>query len=149
MIEILGHIYYAIGLIVILSILTLIVKFKSLSLISEWAEKFKLVTGKSPEDKDYKSKEEKDLIKGAAVLVTLEFIWAMGGLLTYSWYIFLSMLLYSIIIGQIFKPIKYSILGKIVTLFSLFLRFSVYLFLIINHFHLHYDLFSIIKNFIK
>lgn len=144
-----GHIYYTIGLFVLLSLLTMILKFKNINSVREWFDKFKIVTGKDPEEKDFRNKEERDLYKGIAALSVFEFLWVIGGLLTSSWYIFIFLLLYSVIITQITKPIKYTIIEKIVSLHFFLLKFFVYLFLIINHFHLHYDVFSIIKNYIK
>lgn len=144
----LGHIYYAIGLITLLSLMSIIVKFKKINSIREWFDRYKEITGKTPEKKDFRSKEENDLYNGALVLLTFEFIWVIGGLLTTSWYVFLSILLISIIIGSLVRPIRHSIVGRTITLLFLLFKFSVYLFLVINHFHLHYDILSLIKQII-
>lgn len=142
----LGHIYYTLGLIAILSTLSMIMKLKKMNSIREWFDKYKQITGKTPEKKDFRSKEENDLYTGLSVLAAFDFIWALGGLLTGSWYVFLSLMVYALIIGIIIKPFKYTLIGTIISIHFLLFKFFVYLFLVINHFHLHYDILSIIKN---
>lgn len=144
----LGHIYYAIGLFVLISLITYITKFKKITSVREWVEKFKTVTGKDPKKDDYRSKEELNLFLGISILSLGEVIWALGGLLTGSWYVFLSMFVYAIILNLLIKPIKFTLFGKIVILHFIVLKFLVYLYLIINHFHLHYDTLSIIKSYL-
>lgn len=143
-----GHIYYAIGLLVILSSLTMIMKFKKMNSIREWFDKYKVITGNSPEKADFRSKEESDLYRGISTLGIFEFMWVIGGLLTSSWYVFLSLFIYALIVGLIIKPFKYTFFGSIISIHFLLLKIVVYLFLVINHFHLHYDIFNIIKNHI-
>lgn len=144
----LGHIYYAIGLFVLISLITYITKFKKIPYVREWDEKFKTVTGKDPKKDDYRSKEELNLFLGISILSLGEVIWVLGGLLTGSWYVFLSMFVYAIILNLLIKPIKFTLFGKIVILHFIVLKFLVYLYLIINHFHLHYDTLSIIKSYL-
>ena len=144
----LGHIYYATGLLILISIIAHISRFKKIQSVSEWVEKFKSVTGKDPQKSDFRSKEELNLSIGISILSLLEFMWALGGLLTGSWYIFLSLFIYSIIIRLLIKPIKFTLFGKIAALHFIILKFLVYLYLIINHFHLHYDTLSIIKSYL-
>jgi len=143
-----GHIYYTIGLIVVLSVLSMIMKFNKMNSIKEWFDKYKKITGKEPEKKDFRSKEENELYTGLSTLGVFEFIWALGGLLTGSWYIFLSLMIYAIIIGLIIKPFRYTFIGTLLSIHFLILKFFVYLFLVINHFHLHYDILGIVKQII-
>jgi len=140
----LGHIYYAFGLIVLLISISMIMKFKKLNLIKEWRVKFKIVTGKDPQDKDFRDEEEKSLYNGMSMLSLIESIWVIIGLLTGSWFIFLSLLVYSTIINLINKPLKFTIVGKAISLKLLCIKALVYLFLILNHFHLHYDVLKLI-----
>lgn len=144
----LGHIYYAIGLFVLISLITYIIKFKKITSVREWVEKFKTVTGKDPKKDDYRSKEELNLLIGISTLSLGEVMWTLGGLLTGSWYVFLSIFVYDIILNLLINPIKFTLFGKIVILHFIVLKFLVYLYLIINHFHLHYDTLSIIKPYL-
>ena len=95
----LGDIYYAIGLIAILVLFTKIMKFNKMNKVLEWLTKFKEITGKSPEDKDFRNKEEKDLFTGITALSSFEFIWVVVGLLTGNWLIFLLLIIYAFIIN--------------------------------------------------
>jgi hypothetical protein len=142
----LGHIYYAIGLLIVLLSLSMIINFKKISSIKEWFSKYKKITGKKPETKDFRNEEERKLYSGIMVLSTIEFTWVVGGLLTGNWYAFLSLLIYSLVINLISRPIKYTIIDKIIAFHFLFLKFLLYLFFVINHFHLHYDILTIIKS---
>lgn len=144
----LGQIYYGIGLIFVMISLSMITKFKKINLVKEWFVKFRNITGKDPESKDFRSEEEKNLYVGITTLSTFEFIWLFFGLLTSNWYVFLVILSYGVIVNQIVKPMRFTIAGKIVSLHFLLLKFLVYLFLVINHFHLHYDILNIIKSYV-
>lgn len=144
----LGHIYYAIGLFVLVSLITYITRFKKIIFLREWVEKFKNVTGRDPKREDYRSEEELNLFIGISILGTVEFIWLFCGLLTSSWYVFLSIFVYAMILNLLIKPIKFTLFGKIIIFHFIILKFLLYLYLIINHFHLHYDILSIIKSYI-
>lgn len=144
-----GHIYYAIGLFILLISITAIIKHNKYWKIHEWYTKFQEITKRKPNDNEFDSKIDFDLYRGFPVLFLVEFLWVIIGLLTNSWYIFSGVLIYSFLIGAISKIIgKWSMISKILRLHLLILRFITYLYLIINHFHLHYNAFDAIKNLI-
>ena len=141
-----GHIYYIFGLLIILSIISIIANFNKFYSIEEWYNKFKKVTGKYPEKKQFRNTEEYNLRLGTSILGYIEFTWLLLGILTSSWYIFIALFLYMTIISSIIKPIRFNIIGKVVSFHLILVRFSTYLFLVINHFHLHIDVLSIVRN---
>lgn len=143
-----GHIYYAIGLLVAFSILSIILRFRKIYSTKEWIEKYEKVTGKKPIRKDYRSREEYTASETSDILSSIEIMWIIGGFITNSWYIFGSLLVISFLLNLIIKPIKFTFFHKYISLSFLILKFSVYLYLIINHFHLHLDTWSIIKQHI-
>ena len=143
-----GHIYYAIGLLVAFSILSIILRFRKIYSTKEWVEKYEKVTGKKPIRKDYRSKEEYSVSETSSILSSIELIWIIGGFITNSWYLFGSFLIISFLLNFIIRPIKFTFFHKYISLSFLILKFSVYLYLIINHFHLHLDTWSIIKQYI-
>ena len=143
-----GHIYYAIGLIVTFSILSIILKFRKIYSTKEWIEKYEKVTGKKPLKKDYRTKDEYSSYETSGILYMVELGWVILGLITASWYIFGSLLILSYLLNILIKPIKYTFFHKYISLSFLLFRFFVYLYLIINHFHLHLDTWSFIKQFI-
>lgn len=143
-----GHIYYTIGLLVAFSILSIILRFRKIYSTKEWIEKYEKVTGKKPIKKDYRTKEEYSLSESSGILSSMEIGWIILGFVTNSWYIFGSILIVSFLINFITKPIKFTFFHKYISLSFLLLRFFVYLYLIINHFHLHLDTWFIIKQYI-
>jgi len=143
-----GHIYYAIGLLVAFSILSFILRFRKIYSTKEWIEKYEKVTGKKPIRKDYRSKEEYSASETFIVLSSVELAWIVGGFITNSWYVFGSLLVVSFLLNLIIKPIKFTFFHKYISLSFLIFKFSVYLYLIINHFHLHLDTWFIIKQYI-
>ena len=143
-----GHIYYAIGLLVAFSILSIILRFRKIYSTKEWIEKYEKVTGKKPIRKDYRSREEYSASETSSILSSIELMWIIGGFITNSWYVFGSLLIISFLLNLIIKPIKFTFFHKYISLSFLMTKFSVYLYLIINHFHLHLDTWSFIKQFI-
>jgi hypothetical protein len=143
-----GHIYYAIGLLVAFSILSTILRFRKIYSTKEWIEKYEKVTGKKPIRKDYRSKEEYSASETSSILSSIELTWIIGGFITNSWYVFGSLLVISFLLNLIIRPIKFTFFHKYISLSFLILKFSVYLYLIINHFHLHLDTWSIIRQYI-
>ena len=143
-----GHIYYAIGLLVAFSILSIILRFRKIYSTKEWIEKYEKVTGKKPIRKDYRSREEYSASETSSILSSIELMWIIGGFITNSWYVFGSILVISFLLNLIIKPIKFTFFHKYISLSFLILKFSVYLYLIINHFHLHLDTWSIIRQYI-
>ena len=141
----LGHVYYTFGLIIIVSLLTILVKFNKISNIREWYTKFKKVTDKIPKEKDFRSKEEYTLYNSFTSLIMFEFTWTILGLLTNSWYIFLSLFIITLIINLIRKPIEFTIIDKVLGFKLILIKLLIYLYLVINHFHLHIDTWSYIK----
>ena len=100
-----GHIYYAIGLLVAFSILSIILRFRKIYSTREWIEKYEKVTGKKPIRKDYRSKEEHSASETSSVLSSIELVWIIGGFITNSWYVFGSLLVISFLLFLIIKPI--------------------------------------------
>lgn len=143
-----GHIYYAIGLLVAFSILSIILRFRKIYSTKEWIEKYEKVTGKKPIRKDYRSREEYSASETSSILSSIELMWIIGGFITNSWYVFGSLLIISFLLNLIIRPIKFTFFHKYISLSFLMTKFSVYLYLIINHFHLHLDTWSIIRQYI-
>jgi hypothetical protein len=138
----LGHVYYGLGLIILICILTMIMNYFKISKISEWCYKFKEKTGKAPIKMDFNSIDDFNLYNGISFLIAIEFIWTIGGLLTNSWYIFMFVIIISTIIKIIMSIniLKWSFISRLIFFLFLNFKFLLYLFLIINHFHLHIDI---------
>ena len=140
-----GHIYYAIGILIFIGSLFTLIRFNKVFSVKEWYFKFKEITDKEPTILDFRKKGDKKIFVNHNFLLLFEIIWITLGLITNSWYIFLSILIINIILNIIFRKNRFSLIGKISSFGFLLLRISTYLFLIINHFHLHIDLLEIIS----
>jgi len=144
-----GNIYYLIGVLVVLILFRSILKFGKLYSLKEWKEKYEKIIGRKPSKKDFRSKKEYSLSESSNILGLFEVIWIIGGFFTGSWYIFGTMILVSYILNIILNPIKFTIVHKLTSFTFLLTRLFVYLYLIVNHFYLHQNTYSIVKSYIK
>jgi hypothetical protein len=144
-----GNLYYIIGILVALSTLSTILKFKKLYSIKEWKEKYEKVIGRKPIKKDFRTRKEYSILETSNILSLFEFIWIILGLFTPIWYVFISIVFASYLFNFILKPIKFTIVHKLFILTFLLARFCLYLYLIVNHFYLHQDIYNIITQYIK
>jgi hypothetical protein len=140
----LGHIFYFIGLIIFLSNLGILSNFFKINRIKEWSLKFNKVTGKNPVKGDYKEKEF-DLFISFGFLMAINFIWIFFGLLTKSWIIFSLLLVFNLIVNLVSKAIGlFTSVSNILQFVKLCIVTGIIGLLVINHFHLHIDLYKII-----
>ena len=144
-----GNIYYLIGVLVVLSTISSILKFGKLYSLKEWKEKYEKIIGRKPSKRDFRSKKEYSLSESSNILGLFELIWIIGGFFTASWYLFGIMILISYTLNVILNPIKFTILHKFVSFTFLLSRLCLYLYLIVNHFYLHQNTYSIVKSYIK
>lgn len=140
----LENLFYIVGLVVILSVLNIISKFKSIYSVREWEQKYKKVVGKIPVRSDYRSKSEYNLSRKMGILYLFEITWIIIGILTHNWYLFLGLIIFSFVIGIILKPFRYTLVFKILSVLFLIIRLLLYTYLVINHFHLHIDTYEVI-----
>lgn len=144
----LGHIYYTIGLIPLLMSLAVLIKLRDYNRVKEWASKFEEITKSKPKKTDFRSTEEYSIYTGVSGVLAVDFIWCVLGLLTQSWYVFLSILTISLVLNFVKRSINLNPISTIITSIILITKFSVYLYLIINHFHLHYDTWQVVKGYL-
>lgn len=141
-----GDIYYSIGILVLFSVLSTILKFGKIYSIKEWIEKYEKVIGRKPTKKDYRTKKEYSISESNKILSVFEMIWILFGLFSNSWYIFLFFLILSSLLNILIKPIKWTIAYKIIVFTFVLSKMSLYLYLISNHFLLHIETYNVILN---
>ena len=144
----LGHIYYVIGLIPMLMALATLTKIREFNNIKIWKSKFEEITKRPVRKEDFRSIDEYNTYAGINGIMIIDFIWVVLGLLTGSWYVFLTMLSISLLVNFI-RKMTISVISNILFSILLISKFLVYLYLIINHFHLHYDTWNLIKNYLQ
>lgn len=145
----LGHIYYTLALIPLLMTLAIIIKLNEYNKIKEWYSKFEEITKSKPKKEDFRSVDEYGIYAGTSGIMYIDFIWVLLGLLTASWYVFLSILAISIVVNILKKIPLIKIMSPIFNYILLSVKFSVYLYLIINHFHLHNNTWQMVIDYIK
>ena len=78
----------------------------------------------------------------------LYIIWAFVGLLSFNWILFLALILLSVIGTIITKITKNRIVKIIYRKFDGILSACILLFIILNKYHLHINLYELIKNYL-
>ena len=139
-----GHIYYFFGLIIFLLDLGLLMKFSKIHKTKNWVESFLKVTKRNPNKQDMGGNDLREIMSFNQIL-SINFLWIFFGLITNSWKFFLSLLVINFILNFVilntkkFKNINFGIE------FIKFLLITISTgFIVINHFHLHIDIFDYI-----
>jgi hypothetical protein len=147
--KLMGHLFYLFGLIVLFFNIFNISKYKRIFELREWMIKFKKVTGRNPVVTEYRKNDDKDILTTWSVSVIFTSFWIFLGLLTKNWYVFLFIILLNTFINLITRVVgEFSIFSFIMQFVKNILILFVVIFLILNHFHLHLDIWNSIKSFL-
>lgn len=141
----LSQIFYFFGLIIFILSVSRIFQYFKLIEIKEWLLAFKKVTQKEPVKTDFRSTKDYNLFVSFGCLSIFETIWIILGFMSSNWLIFLALFLFGFILKQILDFTSFTI-QKIVGLIFTTTKSLVILILVINHFHLHQDLVTLIVN---
>jgi|688.fasta_scaffold536072_3 hypothetical protein len=144
-----GHLFYIFGLFVFLANLNYISNFFDFIKIKEWTESFKKIAKRNPTEKDYK-KEKLEKYRKFSGIEKGNSVWIFFGLLTSSWKIFLILLGFIGLMDLIIKISgEFRVISKYLTILKMSLLSISTLILILNHFHLHEDLFRHLVGFLS
>ena len=141
----LGHIFYFFGLLVFILSLNRIFQYFKLIEIKEWLVAFKKVTQRDPVKTDFRSVKDYNLFVSFGCLSMFETLWIILGFMSSNWLIFLVLFLSGFILKQILYFTSFNI-QKVVGLIFTTTKYLVILILVINHFHFHQDLVTLIFN---
>lgn len=140
MIEIIGHIFYFIGLFILIMSFSNMFNFLKYISIKNWSDTFKKVTGKDPKKAEFRSLEDYNIFSIYVTFVFVEFMWILVGLTSSSWYVFLTLLFLELFYRFFISITSLTFLfNKIIGQIFYCLKFIVILLLILNHFHFHLD----------
>lgn len=128
------HIFYFIGFLFIPFSILRLLKSQEIIKVSYWIHKFKKVTGKTPEIKDFSDSKEWKFIAGIVMISVLESFWTIIGLLGQNWPIFLFLLLFGILTNLVNKQ-PFMIIKRIVLTTFFFVKTIFLILLVFNHFH--------------
>lgn len=138
--QMLGDIFYSIGLLVLLLNTLIISKFITIFKLHEWVTKFKKVTNRIPTRNDYRTKEDQGLLLTWSFTLILTGTWFIIGLLSSNWIIFSGV----IILNFIFNITSFFIKINNIKIAIGILKYSIIilsvLFLILNRFHFHINM---------
>jgi hypothetical protein len=138
----LGDIYYFLGLLLFLVDLGLLMKYSKIQKTKNWVDAFLKVTKRKPNKDDMKSEDFQELNSFNSVL-TFDFLWMFFGLITNSWKFFLLLLVVNFILNIIINQSKsFKKVIFILGFLKICLITSSIGLLVINHFHLHKDLYQ-------
>jgi hypothetical protein len=120
-------------------LLTLLFKWNRISNILEWFEKFQKITKSKPNQIDFRKKGDYSLYIRTNLIIMIELLWILAGLFTNNWFIFLSVIIYSIISRLAINRIRWTLLGKTLSYTFLITRIVIYSFVILNHFNYFFN----------
>jgi len=141
----LSQIFYFFGLIIFILSVSRIFQYFKLIEIKEWLLAFKKVTQKEPVKTDFRNTKDYNLFVSFGCLSAIETLWIILGFMSSNWLIFLALFLSGFILKQILDFTSFTI-QKIVGIIFTTTKSLVILILVINHFHLHQDLVTLIVN---
>jgi len=140
-----GHIYYFLGLLLFLANLGIILKLNKILKTQNWVQSFLKVTNKNPNKKDMPEGEYQDFVSFNSVMI-VNFLWIFFGLISQSWKMFLLTLSIIFLINfllVLFSKIKF--LTNILNFTKVCIITVGIALLVINHFHIHIDMYEVIK----
>ena len=133
------------GIICLMLNISTLNNFNRLQRISEWIDVFQKKEGRKPSKEDF-NEEDFKLFGQYSLQILIYVLWVFVGLLSNSWIIYLVLITQLSISSYIFKLIgPYKRLSKHIKFINLFIGTLVLLFLIINHFQLHINIYDYIK----
>lgn len=139
-----GHLYYFFGLLMVIVNISLLPNIFKYHKINYWAATYLKVSGKPPKKEDF-SDGEWDLFNVFVQSSVSTSFWIFLGILTQSWKIFILMTFLLFCINWFLKNWgSQSLPSKTLIVVKSLLVTVVPLILVINHFHLHLDLWSLL-----
>jgi len=139
-----GHIFYFTGLLVLLTNIQFLYEFFSYIKIKEWFEKSKKFTNTFHSTNRFKKVDILNYKKFQGVR-TLNYLWSIFGILTPTWKVFLIIILFNFLSELLIKYIgEFKLISKIIFVLKSTVVCNLFLITIINHFHLHLDLFDLL-----
>jgi hypothetical protein len=142
------NLYYFIGVFILLSVISQLLKFNKLFSIIEWYDKFEKITGNKAKKEDFRNESEWTIFISRNILLIIEGFWIIFGFITNNWFIFVLLVVYGKILSFLFDNIKYTLIGKYIYLKYHILKAFLYGLMIINNFHIGLDLWKIFKDFL-
>jgi len=145
-----GDLFYSIGLLVTVLNVFLVLKYKKIYEVIDWLSKYKKVVGRNPRKEDFRSKSDQELLLFWSSTVLITVIWMLFGLMSYDWMAFLIIFIINILLNYLSKISLYiKRISFILKFMKSLIMVIIISFLVINYFHLNFDISSHIKAFLR
>ncbi len=138
-----GHLYYIIGLIILMLSFSNIIHYYRFINTILWIQSFVKISGSPPTSKDFRSEIDYTVYLNFNSFTSIGFYWTLLGLITNSWVVFLYMIVLHFVLKFILDSKFITVSKHFGFLFNI-IKSSLILLLIINHFHLHIDLLKLL-----
>jgi len=136
MIDILAHIYYASGIFTLIKMGYSISDRSILFEIEDWRLRFLQSMKRKPKETDFRTKAEFDTLGTHSVLNAFEFMWCSIGLIfSGSQHIFTYAFFAILISSLVCNILAYGSSARFLRTITIFARFLIYIYAIINHFY--------------
>lgn len=132
---ILNHLFWFFGIINFISLFGYIFNFKKTNYAIEWYYRYNEVLGRKPKKHEFRNKEDYDIYVNRGILSLYEIIWIIFGLLTNYWFVFLIILIISLMINFGLDKWRFTFIDNSIRFVFIISKCVSYIFLIINHFH--------------
>jgi len=141
-----GHLFYLIGIFILLAISSNLINFNNYFKIRNWIQTFKKVTQKDPQVSDFREKKDHEIYTTYSAISVVEFFWYMIGITSNSWYIFCSLIFLNLMFNVIAFGLPTGIIGKTLLKIFILTKIIVVISLILNHFHFHLDWLQLLRS---
>ena len=144
--------YYIIGIFVLFSLLSQLMRYRDVHYVSNWYIKYKKITGKNPNIDDFRKEKDFYVYISRNFQIIFESFWLLFGLITNDWVLFIILLFMNnltIIFLESEKMFKNELLSKFLYVSILSVKKMIYIFIIVNYFHFKIDLNSLVIDFLR
>lgn len=132
-----GDIFYIFGLLVLILNFSILINYSKIFNTRIWISKFTEISGNPPKISDFRSRDEYDVYTSSNIISMIDFFWFLIGLISNSWIIFISFLVFQFLFKSLTGLIKIEIIRRVVEVIFQFSKILIILALILNHFHFH------------
>ena len=136
-----GDLFYFIGLIISFVNLGLIPSLNSILRTEEWVSSFQKINGRFPSKLDFKEVEQLKKMNVFYYYTVSSTLWMVIGLVSKSWFVFLSLLFINFLVMRILNKIGiHKSISKYTRIFLVTFNTILTFLLVLNHFHFHFQL---------
>lgn len=141
-----GDLFYFVGLIVAFINLSMIPILNSVLKTEEWVLSFQKINGRFPSKLDFKDDNQMKKMNAFYYHTIFSTVWMFLGLVSKSWFVFLSVLLINFLVMRILDKIGiHKNFSKYTRIVLVTFNTLVIFFLVLNHFHFHFQFLEFFK----